>query len=47
VGLNLFEQATGARDGGPYEQLEFYGPANDPRLSFSSQPHVLYRLVKP
>jgi CubicO group peptidase (beta-lactamase class C family) len=47
IGLNLFEQATGARDGGPYEQLEFYGPAGDPRLSFSSQPHVLYRLVKP
>jgi CubicO group peptidase (beta-lactamase class C family) len=47
IGPHLYEQTTGARDGGPFEQLEFYGPANDPRLSFSSQPHVLYRFVQP
>ena len=47
IGLNMFEQVTGARDGGPYEQLEFYQNAGGPCVSFSSQPHVLYRLVKP
>jgi CubicO group peptidase (beta-lactamase class C family) len=46
IGPHLFEQVTGAREGGPFETLEFYGPPADPRLSFSSQPHVLYRLVQ-
>lgn len=47
IGPELYEQVTGARAGGPFERLEFYGPAEDRKLSFSSQPHVLYRLVKP
>jgi len=46
VGPQLYEQVTGARAGGPFEKLEFYGPENDRKMSFSSQPHVLYRLVK-
>lgn len=45
VGPNLFEEMTGARQGGPYERLEFYGPASDARLSFGNEPHELYRLV--
>ena len=46
IGPRLYEQVTNARDGGPFEQMEFYGSAEDPRLSFSSQPHVLYRLMQ-
>lgn len=45
VGPGAYEQVTGARGGGPYEQLSFYGDERDPRLSFSSQPHVTYHLV--
>lgn len=47
IGPEIYEQVTGARAGGPFERLEFYGPADDRKLSFSSQPHVLFRLVKP
>jgi CubicO group peptidase (beta-lactamase class C family) len=47
IGPHLYEKVTGSRDGGPYDRLEFYGPAEDPRLSFASEPHELYRLVKP
>jgi CubicO group peptidase (beta-lactamase class C family) len=47
IGPRLYEQVTGARDGGPYDRIEFYGPANDPRLSFASEPHLLFRLVQP
>lgn len=47
IGPNLYEQVTGARTGGPYDRLEFYGTPDAPRLSFATQPHVLYRLVKP
>jgi CubicO group peptidase (beta-lactamase class C family) len=42
----VFEKQTGARGGGPYEQLEFYGPSSDPRLSFGTEPYELYRLVR-
>jgi CubicO group peptidase (beta-lactamase class C family) len=45
IGPKLFEQQTGAREGGPYDELEFYGPAGDPRMSFGTEPHELYRLV--
>ena len=47
IGTNTYEQVTGARAGGPYEQLRFYGDDRDPKLSFSSQPHVAYHFVKP
>jgi CubicO group peptidase (beta-lactamase class C family) len=47
IGPRLYEEVTGARDGGPYDRIEFYGPASDPRLSFASEPHLLYRLVQP
>jgi CubicO group peptidase (beta-lactamase class C family) len=45
TGPKVFEEVTGAREGGPYERLEFYGPPSDPRLSFATEPHELYRLV--
>ncbi|MES2054716.1 MAG: serine hydrolase domain-containing protein [Pseudomonadota bacterium] len=47
VGPGLYELVTGARDGGPYDRLEFYGTPQDPRLSFAAQPHVTYHFVKP
>ncbi|TGX53161.1 class A beta-lactamase-related serine hydrolase [Sphingomonas gei] len=47
VGPMLFEQVTGARAGGPYERLRFYGEVGRWRLSFSSQPHTTYHLVQP
>lgn len=45
IGPALYEQVTGARSGGPYDRLLFYGAPDDPRLSFGSQPHVTYHLV--
>lgn len=47
IGPMLFEQVTGARAGGPYEKLRFYGDGSNRRLGFSSQPHVAYHLVQP
>jgi CubicO group peptidase (beta-lactamase class C family) len=47
IGPMLFEQATGARAGGPYERLRFYGEDKRWRLGFTSQPHVAYHLVQP
>lgn len=47
IGPGLYEQATGARAGGPFERLRFYGDDRDPRLSFSSLPHVTFHLVRP
>lgn len=45
IGPTLYEQVTGARAGGPYDRLLFYGAPDDLRLSFGSQPHVTYHLV--
>jgi CubicO group peptidase (beta-lactamase class C family) len=45
IGPALYEQVTGARRGGPYDRLLFYGTSDDPRISFGSQPHVTYHLV--
>ncbi|UZK65459.1 serine hydrolase domain-containing protein [Sphingomonas sp. M1-B02] len=47
IGPRLYEQVTGARAGGPYDQIEFYGTPKDPRLSFTSQPYATYHFVKP
>lgn len=47
IGPLSFEQVTGARAGGPYERLRFYGEKGRWRLSFSSQPHTTYHLVQP
>lgn len=47
TGPMLFERVTGARAGGPYEKLRFYGTPGRWRMGFSSQPHVAYHLVQP
>jgi CubicO group peptidase (beta-lactamase class C family) len=47
IGPALYEQVTGARIGGPYDRLLFYGAPGDPRMSFGAQPHVTYHLVSP
>ena len=46
IGPDRFELVTGARKGGPFEQLQFYKRDGAWRLSFSSQPHVAYHLVQ-
>lgn len=40
IGPRLYEQVTGARDGGPYDRLEFFDTPTGPRLSFASQAHT-------
>lgn len=47
IGPRLYEQITGAREGGPFDQLEFHGTPQAPKLSFASQPHGVYHLVSP
>jgi CubicO group peptidase (beta-lactamase class C family) len=47
VGPDEYEEVTGARAGGPYDRIKFYGGAQDPRLSFASTPYETYHLVKP
>lgn len=46
IGPDEYEQLTGIRAGGPYDRIKFYGTPDDPRMSFASQPHVTYHLVK-
>lgn len=47
IGPHLYEKVTGARPGGPYDRLQFTGGQGRWRLSFATQPHVLYHLVTP
>jgi CubicO group peptidase (beta-lactamase class C family) len=46
VGPARYQRVTGARAGGPHELMEFYGDKSDRKMSFSSQPMLLYRLVE-
>jgi CubicO group peptidase (beta-lactamase class C family) len=46
IGPYLYEQVTGARAGGPFNRLEFYGLPGDPRFSFSSEPYENFHYVK-
>ena len=46
VGPDLYEKVTGARTGGPYEQLQFYATPLGARLSFASQPYMAFRLIE-
>ena len=41
-----YEQVTGAREGGPYDRIRFYGPPQDRRLSFASHPYEAFHLVR-
>ncbi|HSI18886.1 MAG TPA: serine hydrolase domain-containing protein [Sphingomonas sp.] len=47
IGPHLYEQVTGARAGGPFNRLQFYGTPQDPRLSLGSEPYETYHYVKP
>ncbi len=47
IGPDEFEQVTGARAGGPYDRIKFYGTPADPMLSFATQPHMAWHAVKP
>jgi CubicO group peptidase (beta-lactamase class C family) len=46
IGPGLYRQVTGGTPMGPLGKLEFHGAGADVRLSFETQPHVLYRLVR-
>jgi CubicO group peptidase (beta-lactamase class C family) len=43
---HIYELVTGARDGGPYDQLEFSGPLGDERMSIASRPAAMFRHIK-
>lgn len=45
IGALTYEKATGARPGGPYERLQFYGEGSDMRMSYASQPYMAFRRV--
>jgi CubicO group peptidase (beta-lactamase class C family) len=47
VGPRRYELVTGARVGGPFDQIEFTGPADSPRLSFGSEPYETFHYVGP
>jgi CubicO group peptidase (beta-lactamase class C family) len=45
VGPRRYELVTGARPGGPFDEIEFTGPADSPRLSFASEPYEAFHYV--
>lgn len=45
IGPMTYEKTTGARSGGPYERIQFYGEGEEMRMSFASQPYLAYRRV--
>jgi CubicO group peptidase (beta-lactamase class C family) len=47
IGPLMYERASRARAGGPYDRLQFHGEAGNWRLSFASLPYTSYRLVTP
>lgn len=47
IGPRSYELVTGARTGGPYDRIVFYGSPEDPKLSYATLPHVAFHLVKP
>ena len=47
TGPGLFEQVTGLREGGPFDQVEFYGEPGAWRLSFASQPFMNWHYAGP
>lgn len=46
IGPQAYRQVTGSTPMGPLGSLELHGDANDARLSFQTQPHVLYRRMR-
>jgi len=43
IGPLTYEKVTGARNGGPYERIQFHGGDETLVLSFNSQPYMAYR----
>ena len=43
IGPLTYELVTGAREGGPYERVQFHGPDDALVLSFNHQPYMAYR----
>ena len=43
----LFEQVTGLREGGPFDQVEFYGTGDARRLSFAASPFMNWHYAGP
>jgi CubicO group peptidase (beta-lactamase class C family) len=45
IGPMIYERATGAREGGPYDRIRFYGDEDNLLMSYASQPYLAYRRV--
>lgn len=45
IGPMTYEKATGAREGGPYDRVQFHGDETDLLLSFGAQPYMAFRRV--
>ncbi len=45
VGPRRYERVTGAGAAGPFDQIEFTGPVDSPRLTFASQPYQAFHYV--
>lgn len=45
VGPSTYEKVTGARQGGPFDRVQFHARGDDLVLSFSNQPYMAYHRV--
>lgn len=45
IGPMTYEKATGAREGGPYDRVQFHGDETALLLSFGAQPYMAFRRV--
>jgi CubicO group peptidase (beta-lactamase class C family) len=45
IGPDEYEQVTGARVGGPFDRIKFYGTPQDRKLSYASHPYMTYHFV--
>ncbi len=47
IGPMTYEKVTGARQGGPFDRVLFYGEEAALMMSFASQPYMAYRRIAP
>lgn len=45
IGPDEYQQVTGARVGGPFDRVKFYGTPQDRKLSYASHPYTTYHFV--
>lgn len=45
IGPSIYEKVTGARQGGPYDRVQFYQGAEGLTLSYSHEPYMTYRRI--